>query len=64
VGLYHAKTMLQIPHGPCGAHLANPHFATIPFAPAPRLAAVWRKTQHKLNWETMETQSLGTTTKT
>ena len=29
---YHANPMLQLPHGFCGTHLANPHFATIPFS--------------------------------
>ena len=27
VGQYHASPMLQIPHGLCAAHEANPHYA-------------------------------------
>jgi hypothetical protein len=35
-GHYHISTMLQIPHGFCGAHLANPCFAAVPFFLKPR----------------------------
>jgi hypothetical protein len=31
-GRYLANTMLQYSHGLCGAHLANPCFATVPFS--------------------------------
>jgi hypothetical protein len=30
-GHYHANPVLQIVHGLCGAHLANPRFAALPF---------------------------------
>ena len=33
VGWYHVNRVLQIPHGLCGAHLANPRFATVSFEP-------------------------------
>ena len=32
VGHYHTNPMLQNPHGLCGAHLAKPCFATIPYS--------------------------------
>jgi hypothetical protein len=28
---YHASPILQIPHGHCGAHVANPCFVSVPF---------------------------------
>ena len=34
---YHTSPVLQIPHGLCGAHLANPQFAAIPSSLEPRL---------------------------
>jgi hypothetical protein len=63
-GHYYASPVLQSSHSLCGAHQANPHFATIPFSLEPSQITVRRKTPHKLNSETVITQSLGTTTKT
>jgi hypothetical protein len=40
VGGYHNNPVLQIPQGLCGAHLANPHFAVVPFSPEPKRAIV------------------------
>jgi hypothetical protein len=37
---YHANPVLQIPHGLCGAHLANPHFVDVPSSLEPRQASV------------------------
>jgi hypothetical protein len=36
VGHYHTKPMLQIPYSLCGAHLANPLLAAVPFSLEPR----------------------------
>ena len=38
VGCYHTNPVLQISHGLCGAHLANPHFAAVAFSLEPRRA--------------------------
>ena len=55
---------MPIPHGLCGAHLANPSFATIPFSLELSQTTRWRKMPHRVSSETMITQSLGATTKT
>ena len=54
--------VLQIPCSLSGAQLENPHFA-VPFSLEPSQIST-RKIPHKLNSETMVTQSLGATTKT
>jgi hypothetical protein len=63
-GRYHASSMLQSPHGLCGAHQANQCFAAVPLSLEPSRVSVRRKTPHKLSSETMVTQSVGATTKT
>jgi hypothetical protein len=63
-GLYHTSSILQVPHGLCGAHQVNPCFAIIPFSLESSRIVVRRKTSHKLSSETMVTQSLGAKTKT
>ena len=40
VGRYHENPVLQIPHSLCGAHLANPHFTTVPFSLEPSRIAM------------------------
>jgi hypothetical protein len=61
-GVYYVNPVLQIPHGLCGTHQANLHFATIPFPLEPRQVCEG-KTQHKLSSETTVSQSLDVTTK-
>ena len=36
VGHYYVNPILQTPYSLCGAHLANPRFATVPFSLEPR----------------------------
>ena len=40
VGCYHTNPVIQIPHGLCGAYLANSHLAAITFSLEPSLATV------------------------
>lgn len=53
-GRYHTSPVLQPhphPNDLCGAHLAKPHFPTVPFSLEPTRATACRKTQHKHSLE-------------